>query len=359
MLKYRQVVELLRQRICNGEYPDGTLPAIRQLAEDLGVSYLTARKAVKELKESGIIAHNASNRKIVIDQTVTKHPLVGVITPLWRFSEWMRAIRNVTAELGGQSRFVTYASDTDPVITEMLSGNFDVILVELPTRRRPDRLLDRLRKLGSRAVVLFHDMSRYGLRSFVCSSPEYIRLFMERLRRCGCRRIDALGSANSGDLECAARLRAWRSFLTRHRLEGECHDPGILPFEHPELKVWQLALRLIDSGRLPEAVFCLTPALAIGFYRYAPSEPHGEEEEGFFRVGIYQKDECRRAMMTARRHFPLHNNEPELIDYFVSPLGSANQSVPPEWNSNEAEHLRATCESRCRSLCMSRRTNTG
>ena len=23
-------------------------------------------------------------------------------------------------------------------------------------------------------------------------------------------------------------------------------------------------------------------------------------------------------MMTARRHFPLHNNEPELIDYIVS-----------------------------------------
>ena len=24
-------------------------------------------------------------------------------------------------------------------------------------------------------------------------------------------------------------------------------------------------------------------------------------------------------MMTARRHSPLHNNKPELIDYFVSP----------------------------------------
>ena len=90
--------------------------------------------------------------------------------------------------------------------------------------------------------------------------------------------------------------------------------------------------------------------------KYAPSEPHGEEE--FFRVGIYQKDECRRAVIIARRHFPLHNNEPELIDYFVSPLGSANQSALPEWNSNEAERLRATCESRYRSLCMSRRTNT-
>ena len=56
-------------------------------------------------------------------------------------------------------------------------------------------------------------------------------------------------------------------------------------------------------------------------------------------------------MMTARRHSPLHNNEPELIDYFVSPLGSANQSALPEWNSNEAECLRATCESRCRLFC--------
>ena len=36
-------------------------------------------------------------------------------------------------------------------------------------------------------------------------------------------------------------------------------------------------------------------------------------------MGIYQKDECRLAMMTARRHSPLHNNKPELIDYFVSP----------------------------------------
>ena len=76
-------------------------------------------------------------------------------------------------------------------------------------------------------------------------------------------------------------------------------------------------------------------------------------------MGIYQKDECRRAMMTARRHFPLHNNEPELIDNFALPLGSENQSALPEWHSNAAERLRATCESRCRSLCMLQRMNTG
>ena len=27
--------------------------------------------------------------------------------------------------------------------------------------------------------------------------------------------------------------------------------------------------------------------------------------------------------------FPLHNNEPELIDYFVSPLGGISESISP------------------------------
>ena len=49
---------------------------------------------------------------------------------------------------------------------------------------------------------------------------------------------------------------------------------------------------------------------------------------------------------------------PSSLTTLLLPWGSANQSVPPEWNSNEAERLRAICESRCRLLCMSRRTNT-
>ena len=267
MLKYRQMVELLEQRINNGEYPEGKLPAVRLLAEDIGVSYLTARKAVNELKENGIITHNASNRKIVIGKAVTKQPLVGVITPFWHFSEWMRSIRNVTAELGGQVRFVAYASDTDPAITEALSASFDVIFVVLPVGRRNSRLLSRLRKLGNKVVILFHDMTRYGLRSFIGSNPGSIHLIMQKLVDCGCRRIDALGSGNSSDTESSARLEAWRSFLDCHGLSGEFHDQGILPFEHPEPKIRKLVLDLIDAGRLPEAVFCLTPAGALGLYR--------------------------------------------------------------------------------------------
>ena len=89
-----------------------------------------------------------------------------------------------------------------------------------------------------------------------------------------------------------------------------------------------------------------------------PSEPHGEGDiavELWKKLELGENDAVWR--LSARRHSPLHNNEPELIDYFVS-WGSENQSALPEWNSNAAERLRATCESRCRSLCMLRRMNT-
>lgn len=46
------------------------------------------------------------------------------------------------------------------------------------------------------------------------------------------------------------------------------------------------------------------------------------------------------------------------LTILLLPWGSENQSALPEWHSNAAERLRATCESRCRSLCMLRRMNT-
>ena len=55
---------------------------------------------------------------------------------------------------------------------------------------------------------------------------------------------------------------------------------------------------------------------------YTPSEPHGEGDiavELWKKLELGENDAVWR--LSARRHSPLHNNEPELIDYFVSPLG--------------------------------------
>ena len=56
--------------------------------------------------------------------------------------------------------------------------------------------------------------------------------------------------------------------------------------------------------------------------------PFPTRHRRFFRKGKWPQNECRRAMMTARRHSPLHNNEPELIGYFASPLGISKSICP-------------------------------
>ena len=267
MLKYRQMVELLEQRIQNGEYPDGRLPAVRQLATDVGVSYLTARKAVQELKEFGVISHNESNRRIVIRKTGTRRPLVGVITPFWHFSDWMRSIRDVTGELGGMVRFVSYSSNSDPVITEALSAEFDVLFVILPSDQENVRLIDRLRRFGKRVVVLFQDLSTEGLRSMIGVPPETVKILMNKLLERGCRRIDLVSTGNHKSADIARRIRVWREFLAEHKIPGSFLDPGIHPFEHPEPKIRKTLLNYFSTGVEPDAFYCLTPGGVLGIYR--------------------------------------------------------------------------------------------
>ena len=169
MPKYLEIAELLRSRLARGEYPAGKLPPLRKLAADMGVSYLTARHAVKTLKEAGW------------NRTRAARPLVAMVTPLWAFTEWHRAVRNSTEALGGQVRFIAYASDTDPNISEAINENeYDVIFLSLPDRE-DSRLLELVSRENDRVVVMFRDMSMYGIRSLLGADPVYIERFLEHL----------------------------------------------------------------------------------------------------------------------------------------------------------------------------------
>lgn len=52
----RQIADVLRDRITSGEYPPGTaLPAILTLAQEFKVTTNTVRKALRILKDEGLI----------------------------------------------------------------------------------------------------------------------------------------------------------------------------------------------------------------------------------------------------------------------------------------------------------------
>ncbi|MGW3025884.1 GntR family transcriptional regulator [Streptomyces sp. NPDC001221] len=69
---YVQVADDLAEQIRAGTIPPGAmLPAERDLAEVCGVAYLTARRAVRELRQRGLVVTLAARGTFVVDQLPT------------------------------------------------------------------------------------------------------------------------------------------------------------------------------------------------------------------------------------------------------------------------------------------------
>lgn len=255
MAKYQEIARILRQRLERGEYPDGKLPPLRKLAASMGVSYLTARQAVQTFKETG--GHKAA----------APHPFVAVITPLWAFTAWHRAIRNQTRELGGLVRFVSYCSDTDPVIYDTLNQEEYDLIILFPPEGEDARLHELICKDRERIVVMFHDFTQYGVRSLKGADPLCIERFLEILKERGVSRIDAIGR----DIDLTSILienyRVWREWLDRNGMDGQFFSVKHYSFESDEAMAADYCRGILAGKKLSRAVFCLLPEMAVGLYR--------------------------------------------------------------------------------------------
>ena len=53
--KWQQIAKIVRQRIESGEYPPGKLISERWMVDEFGVAGGTARKAIKALRDDGLV----------------------------------------------------------------------------------------------------------------------------------------------------------------------------------------------------------------------------------------------------------------------------------------------------------------
>ncbi len=64
---YAQIREQLKEQILSGRIPEGTtLPSIRQLAKEVGVSVITTTRAYSELETEGFIATMQGKGSVVL-----------------------------------------------------------------------------------------------------------------------------------------------------------------------------------------------------------------------------------------------------------------------------------------------------
>ena len=66
---YAQIKEQLKEQILHGQIPEGsTLPSIRQLAKEVGVSVITTTRAYSDLEEEGFIATMQGKGSVVLSK---------------------------------------------------------------------------------------------------------------------------------------------------------------------------------------------------------------------------------------------------------------------------------------------------
>lgn len=269
--KHRQVRDKLLEAIRSGEFSAGhQLPAEYDLAARFGVSHMTARRAVCELVETGVLERRA--RKGTFLRAQSRERLAATTLHLVCMT-YESSLTRAFLDWGGQAaerrgwgvRVVRMHSGHDHAgIQTVLSDEPTLVLMDAASLR--DSLGDALRKADGRAVLTGNRLD--GVPAVVADDAHAIRLAMEHLRAAGHRRI-ALVSNHPDDANERVQIAAWRECLeglldpsesVRYLVSAE--TPGFqcaTPHAYAVVRH-----RLASDWQRVSALVCLGDELALG-----------------------------------------------------------------------------------------------
>jgi DNA-binding LacI/PurR family transcriptional regulator len=271
--RYGQIVSILTERLRTGVYSIGEFPGERKLASELGVSYMTARRAVQQLVTAGVLPRRPAGRSKWVSAKLQRSArlTIGYVAPAFsRGNElWFYRLHKLVERAGGLLYSVPYVNSHDVAITDALDGTFDGLFMALPANL-PALLVDRIVRDARRVVMLFgNDLSDLGVPWVNGDKPESIRHVIEHLHQLGHRRVDCLNTQPVNET-IQQRMDQWRLSLDALGMTGTLHDRPVEPFSDPDRAARDvLAAALGDDGRRfkATALFCTTAAIARGAYR--------------------------------------------------------------------------------------------
>jgi len=263
--KAARVASLLSRRIAQGDYLGAALPSERALAEQEGVSYMTARKAVQDLIGAGLLARTPTGRLVVNRQAPpAERPLqVACIAPSFPSADllnWQLAVDRCLAERAARAKAIPFAHWDDPTLRHALErcdGAFIYPLAE----HAPAPVLELLR--AHRVVILDQDYAALGLPSIRLSPVEAIDDLLDHLASLGHRSVACL-NVQPHDRTIEERLAQWRAWGARRGIGGTLIDRPVRTHEQPATA----ACAALAADGLPDtALFATTMAGAMGAAR--------------------------------------------------------------------------------------------
>ncbi len=271
--KYTDIAQMVTRRIEQGDYPTDTFPSARKLASDVGVSYMTARKAIAHLAEAGQLQQLENGRMQIIRPRKSKRhePRFAFIMPAlesFAFLEWLDRINHVVEKMGGNVRPVGYVHGEDKLITETLGADFDGFFIIPPPELSP-LLKQQLERMVGRVVVMWYDLTSMGHPRLDGGAFANIDRLVEHFQSRGCRRVDALCTQVKRSIgSTEKRISIWEKALKDRGMTGK-----LWRYDQPEVSIseqraYELTQRMLkDKSGKPDALFCVTAQPTVGVYR--------------------------------------------------------------------------------------------
>ncbi|HEY4234117.1 MAG TPA: substrate-binding domain-containing protein [Lacipirellulaceae bacterium] len=267
--KYTEVMSVIERRIREGDYLLNSIPGERKIAEETGVSYMTARRAVAALLDQKVLIRGPSGALDVHPGYTKKAKLAEVVMLYPAYpSAYLMQLRGLASDFAERhgiglrpTQFVHWDEHTIVEAVEQARGAF--IIPYGP--EIPRRIADAFR--ANKVVVLDGDFAEQELPSIRLFSDGCIERVFDHLYRLGHRSIDCINTQNRNP-EIDRRISIWEQWLERRGLEGQLWDDPAPVFTDPTVLAYRLMGRLVEKRNSDATAFVATtcPA-AIGAVR--------------------------------------------------------------------------------------------
>jgi hypothetical protein len=263
-----QIQRMLEGRIRHGDYHSRDLPTERELAEEVGVSRMTARKAVQRLVDQGLLLRLANGR-VTANRRAAGQLRVAFLTPSLASQDverWRLGLERAGSGFDVQVRTMVYLHWDDPAIVDALDS-FDGVFLYPSGEPIPPRIITRFRDAGRALVVLGRDLTALGIPSIELFPPVFIQRLLDSVAELGHRSVDCF-NVQTIDPAIALRIEQWNLWRAVHRMGGRLLGEPIRPYAVPLAHAYEQAGRLLDEGQFTAtALLCTTAPAAIGAVR--------------------------------------------------------------------------------------------
>ncbi|QDU33294.1 lac repressor [Poriferisphaera corsica] len=269
--KYQEVVKIITRRINAGDYCLKSLPGERRIADITGVSYMTARKAVNELLNTGVLErqdngtlniHPHYNRKLGKTHVVLLYPSY----PSHHLNQCRTLISDNLADQDAAIRPMQYTHWDDPIILEALDNAHGVILIA-NTEPITQNVLNELNSNNHKVVIFDSDFTQHNIPSIQMFPEQHLLMLFDKIAKKWGSNIDLLNTQGH-DVEIQRRLRIWQQWASSQGINTQIWDDPSPAFTDSRERSYKFMKRITQEKlSSANAFICTTQDVAVGAIR--------------------------------------------------------------------------------------------